>query len=924
MSILDNVKTKIIEFFDKKFTHRSQFVGDPNLFDENYHLINHVSPESTASQVIKHSYMSADDLYQELSSTPHGLKIIEVERNRDKFGKNEIASQEKLTWYKHLWLCYKNPFNLLLTLLDGFFVVTDDVRGMVVITLMIIISTILRFVQENRSNNAADQLKAMVSTSATVYRFDEEDEIIALYEEQVNDNLFNMRANKIEIPIRELVVGDIITLSAGDLISADVRILLAKDLFVSQASLTGESLPSEKFALQSKANVENMLELENIGFMGTNVVSGTATAIVIAVGKNTIFGSLAKKVTTHGVVDTSFHRGINKVSWLLIYFMLIMSPIVFVLNGVTKHDWMSAFMFALSIAVGLTPEMLPMIVTSTLAKGAVLMSKRKVIVKRLDAIQNFGAMNILCTDKTGTLTQDKICLERHTNIMGEDFDDVLEYAYLNSYYQTGLKNLLDVAILERANFGDIPELIRKYRKVDEVPFDFQRKRMSVVVEDNSKEHILICKGAVEEMIACCGTVYHQEHILPLTDELLHKLKHVTANLNSEGLRVVAVAIKRYIDVKQSYSVHDETNMTLVGYIAFMDPPKETTKAALEALNKHGVMVKILTGDNELVTKKVCKEVGLNIEGMLLGADIDKLSDKDLERIAYDTTVFAKLTPAHKERIVMMLQKAGHTVGFMGDGINDAAALRIADIGISVDSAVDIAKEAADIILLEKSLMVLEDGVEEGRKTFANMLKYIKITASSNFGNVFSVLIASAFLPFEPMLPMHLLVLNLLYDISQIAIPFDNVDKESLAKPQKWDSKELRRFIIFFGPLSSIFDVTTFLLMWFVYGANTVGHQTLFQSGWFIESLFTQTMIVQMIRTRKIPFIQSTASIYMIIMMIVILCFGVSIPMIPALANYFKMQPLPWSYFGWLMLTLVGYLGLTQLMKSIYVRRFEWQ
>ncbi|MBY0379644.1 MAG: magnesium-translocating P-type ATPase, partial [Burkholderiales bacterium] len=581
------------------------------------------------------------------------------------------------------------------------------------------------------------------------------------------------------------------------------------------------------------------------------------------------------------------------------------SPIVFIINGLTKHDWMSALMFALSIAVGLTPEMLPMIVTSTLAKGAVLMSRRKVIVKRLDAIQSFGAMNILCTDKTGTLTQDKICLERHTDIMGEDFDDVLEYAYLNSYYQTGLKNLLDIAVLERANFGDIPELIAKHKKIDEVPFDFKRRRMSVVVENNLHGHTLICKGAVEEMIACCSTAYHHEQIYPLTDELLAKLSNVTENLNADGLRVVAVAIKKYDELKQSYNVADESGMTLVGYIAFMDPPKETTKPAIEALNKHGVMVKILTGDNELVTRKVCREVGLDVEGMLLGYEIDKLTDVELSKLAYDTTVFAKLTPAHKERIVNILKEGGNTVGFMGDGINDAAALRMADIGISVDSAVDIAKEAADIILLEKSLMVLEDGIEEGRKTFANMLKYIKITASSNFGNVFSVLVASAFLPFEPMLPMHLLVLNLLYDISQIAIPFDNVDKDFIAKPQKWDAIELRRFIIFFGPLSSIFDITTFILLWYFYGANTPAHQSFFQSGWFIESLFTQTMIVNMIRTRKIPFIQSTASSYMIIMMVIILIIGISLPMVPILAHYFKMTELPLSYFGWLILTIVG-------------------
>lgn len=923
MNLIENFKTVVIDFFNNRFTKRAQFIGDPNLLDENYSFSSKDSPKQVTDKIIKYSYFEVGRIYEELDSNPNGLSPNDVVKKQDEFGLNEIDSQEKLSWYKHLWLCYKNPFNLLLTLLDIFFIITEDIRGIMVITLMVIISTILRFVQENRSNNAADKLKEMVSTTATVFRSDEDDEIVALYENQVNTSLYDTVSNKIEIPIKEIVPGDIIALSAGDLISADVRMLSAKDLFVSQASLTGESLPVEKFAIQSSANVVDCLELENIGFMGTNVVSGTATAIVLATGKNTIFGSLANKVVKQEVVETSFHKGINKVSWLLIYFMLVMSPIVFFLNGVTKHDWMSALMFALSIAVGLTPEMLPMIVTSTLAKGAVLMSRRKVIVKRLDAIQNFGAMNILCTDKTGTLTQDKICLERHTDIMGEDFDDVLEYAYLNSYYQTGLKNLLDVAVLDRAHFGDIPELVRKHKKIDEVPFDFKRRRMSVVVENDLHGHTLICKGAVEEMISCCSTAYHHDKILPLTSGLLEKLRDVTESLNSDGLRVVAVAIKKYDEVKDSYSIADEVGMTLVGYIAFMDPPKETTKPAIEALNKHGVMVKILTGDNELVTKKVCREVGLDVEGMLLGSEIDKLTDHELAKLAYDTTVFAKLTPAHKERIVGILRECGHTVGFMGDGINDAAALRMADIGISVDSAVDIAKEAADIILLEKSLMVLEDGIEEGRKTFANMMKYIKITASSNFGNVFSVLVASAFLPFEPMLPMHLLVLNLLYDISQIVIPFDNVDKEFIAKPQKWDARELRRFIVFFGPLSSIFDITTFILLWFFYGANSIGHQTFFQSGWFIESLFTQTMIVHMIRTRKIPFIQSTASIYMIIMMVVILGVGVSLPMIPLFANYFKMVELPVSYFGWLFLTVAGYLWLTQTMKNVYARKYGW-
>lgn len=925
MNVISLFKGRLIAFFDSRFTKRRQFRGDPNLLDEAYSVVrSNLAPDITKN-IIKSAYATEEELFSELDANIGGLTETKVEAKLTLHGYNQIEKQEKLSWYKHLWLCYSNPFNLLLTFLDLFYIITDDIRGIIVLSAMIIISTILRFVQERRSNNAADKLKEMVSTTATVLRVeDEDDETIAIYERQVNANLYNISANKIEIPIRQIVPGDIVMLSAGDLVPADVRILGAKDLFVSQSTLTGESLPVEKFSYPLKANNRDSLELENIAFMGTTVVSGSARTIVISTGKNTVFGSLADKVVSSEVVETSFHAGINKVSWLLIYFMLVMAPIVFIINGVTKHDWMDAALFALSIAVALTPEMLPMIVTSTLAKGAVAMSRRKVIVKRLDAIQNFGAMDILCTDKTGTLTQDKICLERHTNIFGEDYDDVLEYAYLNSYYQTGLKNLLDVAVLERTNFGDIPDLVKKYSKVDEVPFDFQRRRMSVVVSDKDASHILICKGAVEEMLSCCTSAYHNENILPLTDELLTKLREVTGQLNADGLRVIAIASKSYVQGRQSYSVADEKDMVLVGYIAFLDPPKETTKPAIEALNKHGIAVKILTGDNELVTAKVCREVGLDVEGMLLGSQIDLLSDDELARIAEDTTVFAKLTPAHKERIVMVLHSKGHTVGFMGDGINDAAAIRVADIGISVDSAVDIAKEAADIILLEKSLMVLERGVEEGRKTFANMLKYIKITASSNFGNVFSVLIASAFLPFLPMLPIHLLVLNLLYDISQVAIPFDNVDKEFISKPQKWDPAELKRFMLFFGPLSSIFDIATFMIMWYFYSANTELHATLFQSGWFIESLFTQTMIVHMIRTRKIPFIQSMASPSMIVMMILILTVGLAFPMFHPFAVYMQMQHLPSSYFIWLTILVGGYLLLVQFMKNIYVRKYGWQ
>jgi Mg2+-importing ATPase len=686
--------------------------------------------------------------------------------------------------------------------------------------------------------------------------------------------------------------------------------------------MTGESLPVEKFVHRDE-HADNPLELDNILFMGTNVVSGSATAVAVATGNRTYFGALAQRVTSTQLAPTQFEIGVNKVSWLLIRFMFVMAPLVLLLNGLTKHDWLEALLFALAIAVGLTPEMLPMIVTSTLAKGAVMMSRRKVIVKRLDAIQNFGAMDVLCTDKTGTLTQDKILLERHTDVWGEPADAVLEYAYLNSYYQTGLKNLLDVAVLEHVEVHRSLEVATAYRKVDEIPFDFQRRRMSVVVAEHDQHHLLICKGAVEEILAVSTRVRHGEIDEPITPELLARIRAVTAALNEEGLRVVAVAVKELPPLQDVYGVADEAVLTLIGYVAFLDPPKESTAPALKALAAHGVAVKVLTGDNEAVTGKICRQVGLPIEGALLGAQVERLDDTGLAAAVEANNVFARLTPAHKDRIVRMLKRNGHVVGYMGDGINDAAALRSADIGISVDSGVDIAKEAADIILLEKSLMVLEEGVVEGRKTFANMLKYLKMTASSNFGNVFSVLVASAFLPFLPMLPMQLLVQNLLYDVSQIAIPFDNVDEELLAQPQRWNPAEIGRFMLFFGPLSSVFDITTFLVMWYVFSANTAETQTLFQSGWFVVGLITQTLVVHMIRTPKLPFVQSRAAAPLLATSLAIIAIGAFLPMGP-LAHYFKLQPLPPLYFLFLVLIVLGYMALTQAMKGYYARRFGWQ
>ena len=880
-------------------------------------------PPSLAETLSSAARVDISELFQTLHSRADGLTEAEADAIRASAGPNEVEHEKPISKWVHLWQCYKNPFNLLLTVLAAVSYLTEDMKATIVIGSMVVLSTMMRFIQESRSNTAADKLKAMVSNTATVLRHDLAEDIAEEALRYFDVTLHPKGARRIELPIKKLVPGDIVQLSAGDMIPADLRLLTAKDLFISQAAMTGESLPVEKFVAHRGTATSNPLELDNLCFMGTNVVSGSATAIVVTTGNRTYFGALAERVTATDRTPTAFQSGVNKVSWLLIRFMMVMTPVVFLLNGYTKGDWVEAFLFAMSIAVGLTPEMLPMIVTSTLAKGAVALSRKKVIVKRLDAIQNFGAMDVLCTDKTGTLTQDKIFLERHTDILGEQDDLVLEYAYLNSHYQTGLKNLLDVAVLEHAELQREMALASAYRKVDEIPFDFQRRRMSVVVSEREDHHELICKGAVEEIVSVCTHARHNGQVVPFTKELLQEIYETTSSLNAEGLRVVAVAAKDLPPTKEVYGVADESDLVLIGYIAFLDPPKESTKPALDALREHGITVKILTGDNELVTAKICRQVGLAVDGMLLGNDVEKMSDADLAIAVDTTTVFAKLSPTHKERIVRVLHDKGHVVGFMGDGINDAPALRAADIGISVDTAVDIAKEAADIILLEKSLMVLEEGVLEGRKTFANMLKYIKMTASSNFGNVFSVLVASAFLPFLPMLPLHLLVQNLLYDISQITIPFDNVDKEFLEKPQRWNAGEIGRFMVFFGPISSIFDITTFALMWYIFGANTPEHQTLFQSGWFIEGLLSQTLIVHMIRTRKIPFFQSRASWALMSMTLIIMMVGILLPMSP-LAHYFKLQALPLTYFPWLLLILVAYAVLTQAMKGWYARRYGWQ
>jgi Mg2+-importing ATPase len=862
-----------------------------------------------------------EEALQRLDAQRGGLTPEQVEERQERYGPNEVTHEKPPAWYVQLFHAFLTPFNGVLFAVsvvslfsDVIFAAPDDrsYRTIIVLSAMVLLSTLLRFWQEYRSNKAAEELKAMVSSTTAVLRAGME--------------------RPQETPISTLVPGDIVYLSAGDMVPADVRLLTAKDLFVSQAMLTGESIPLEKYPVphvkrdgQTEAT-RNVLERETVCFMGTNVVSGAATAVVAATGDATFFGAVARDIVGARPL-TSFDKGITQVSWMLIRFLMVMTPLVFLINGLTKGEWLEALLFAASIAVGLTPEMLPMIVTTNLAKGAVVMARRKAIVKRLNAIQNFGAMDILCTDKTGTLTQNKIILERHLDVHGKEDLQVLEFAWLNSFHQTGLKNLLDVAVLDYAQQFDVVSKLQGYRKIDEIPFDFLRRRMSVVVRNGDHENLMVCKGAIEEMLPLCVSADDNAAapggVVPFTPEMRKEVRRVTRKLNQEGLRALAVAYKRLPPEERAYTVEDEKDFVLAGYVAFLDPPKETARGAIAALREYGVAVKIITGDNEVVTRKICKEVGLPIEHALLGKDVEKLSDTELRDAAELTTIFAKMSPVQKSRVIRALKSKGHTVGFLGDGINDAAALKDADVGISVDTAVDIAKESADIILLEKSLLILEEAVIEGRKTFANIIKYIKMTASSNFGNVFSVLVASIFLPFLPMLPIHLLIQNLLYDISQVSIPWDNVDQDFLKQPRKWDAGGIARFMVFIGPISSIFDITTYIIMWHVFAANTVETQSLFQSGWFIEGLLTQTLIVHMIRTQHIPFIESRAAMPVILLTASIMAVGIYVPFSP-LASHIGMVPLPLSYFPWLAGTLLSYCVLTQLMKQFYIRRFgQW-
>ncbi|WP_270611968.1 magnesium-translocating P-type ATPase [Bacteroides intestinalis] len=854
----------------------------------------------------------AKSVYSYLQTTRLGLTRAEVEDRQLTYGKNEVVHEQKKNPFIVFIKTFINPFIGVLTGLAVISLVIDvlmaepgeqEWTGVVIIAVMVVCSAILRFWQEWKANEATDSLMKMVKNTCLVKRAGSGEE---------------------ELDITELVPGDIVFLAAGDMIPADLRIIESKDLFISQASLTGESEPIEKFpeVKEKQYRKGSIVELDNICYMGSTVISGAAQGIVFETGNRTFLGTIARNLTGHRAT-TAFDKGISKVSLLLIRFMLVMVPFVFFINGFTKGDWFEAFIFAISVAVGLTPEMLPMIVTANLSKGALSMSKKKTIVKNLNAIQNFGAMNILCTDKTGTLTCDKIVLEKYINADGSNDESkrILRHAYFNSYFQTGLKNLMDKAILSHVKELKLEHLKDTYTKVDEIPFDFIRRRMSVVIEDKQGKRQIITKGAVEEMLSICSHTEFNGEVQSLTDELKVKAQKISEEMNRKGMRVLAVAQKSYIEKVGNFSVSDEKEMVLIGFLAFLDPPKPSAAEAIKQLHEYGVEVKILSGDNDIVVKAIGRQVGIDTSYSLTGPDIENMDEATLKERVKTTTCFSKLTPLQKTQIISILQEQENTVGFLGDGINDAAALRQSDIGISVDSAVDIAKENADIILLEKDLMVLEDGVLEGRKTFGNINKYIKMTASSNFGNMFSVMFASAFLPFLPMMPIHLLIQNLLYDISQTTIPFDRMDPEFLRKPRRWDASDLKRFMIYIGPISSIFDIVTYLVMWHVFGCNSPEHQSLFQSGWFIEGLLSQTLIVHMIRTRKIPFIQSRATWPVIGMTTLVMVIGIVIPFTSFGASI-GLQALPLSYFPWLVGILLSYCVLTQLVKNWYIRKFS--
>jgi Mg2+-importing ATPase len=846
-----------------------------------------------SSMLAEVACLEKQEVFTRMKTPPEGLSEAEALVRLNVIGPNVIAEDKHRGWPWHLLVATRNPLVILLIVLASISFATGDARAGTVMALMVVLGVLLRFVQEARADAAAAKLQAMITVNTAVIR----------------------SGTSQEIPIKQLVPGDLVTLSAGDMIPADVRIVVSKDLFISQATLTGESLPVEKFDTQEIRTGISTLEFANLCFLGTSVESGTATAIVLATGAQTYFGSMACSIVGKPI-ETSFDKGLTRFTWLMIQFMMVMVPLVFLINGLTKHNWHEAFFFSVAVAVGLTPEMLPMIVSVCLSKGALAMSKHKVIVKQLNAIQNFGAMDVLCTDKTGTLTMDQVILERHCDVMQKESAEVLRDAFLIAHFQTGLKNVLDRAVLSHRDAHE--ELIVGYSKVDEIPFDFVRRMMSVVVERPDKDHQLLTKGAPEAVFPRCKYYELNGKIFSFAQEHYSELTKQYELLSADGFRVLALAYKQ-LDTRQLITKNDEAELILKGYVAFLDPPKDSARKAIQALQEHGITVKVLTGDNDLVTRKVCREVGLDANDILLGSKVEGMNDVELAEAVESTDIFARLSPAQKQRIICALQRNKHVVGFIGDGINDSPALHVADVGISVDSAVDIAKAAASVILLEKDLMVLDAGVIEGRKVFVNILKYVRMGASSNFGNMFSILGASAFLPFVPMLPIQVLTNNLLYDFSQVPIPTDTVGPDATAKPRPWHIGDIRKFVLFIGPISSIFDYTTFFVMLYAFGCWDPAKASLFQTGWFVESLITQTLIIHVIRTNQIPFIQSRASWPLTITTIVVMGIAMWLPFSP-IAPALGLVTLPLRYWPILFVTLLCYVMLTQAVKMWLLRR----
>lgn len=846
-----------------------------------------------AAPISQSATWKAEDAFREMGTRPQGLSETEVVRLRTIHGPNAIVAEAHFRRLKILGKAVVNPLVVLLLLLAVVSSLTGDQRASLVMLIMVFLGVILRFVQEARADTAAAKLKKMIRVTATAMR----------------------DGQAREVPLADLVPGDVVILSAGDMIPADLRLVSSKDLYTVQSMLTGESFPVEKTHTAEVAS-KSVTELRNLCFLGTSVETGTARGIVVATGRQTYLGGMASAMV-QSPAPTSFDRGVSQFTWLMIRFIVVMVPLVFVINGLARHDWSEAFFFALAVAVGLTPEMLPMIVTVCLSRGAMAMSARRVIVKRLNSIQNLGAMDILCTDKTGTLTMDRILMVRHCDVTLQESEEVLGLAYLNSHFQTGLKNVMDRAILDYEHLHEQLQ-VHQCEKIDEIPFDFSRKVMSVVVRLSDGTHRLICKGAPEEVFRRCAGFELDGERCPMDHCMIDDLREEYLDLSSDGFRVLALA-SRDVTPREAYSRDDETDLTLKGYVAFLDPPKDSAGPALRALHGHGVAVKVLTGDNEQVSRKICQEVGLAFDQVLLGSQVESMSDVELAEAADRTVLFARMSPVHKQRTIHALQSKGHVVGFLGDGINDAPALRCADVGISVDTAVDVAKESADAILLEKSLMVLDAGVEEGRKVFVNILKYIRMGASSNFGNMFSVLGASIFLPFVPMAPIQILTNNLLYDFSQVPIPTDAVDPDQIARPRPWSMGQITRFILLIGPCSSLFDYSTFLMMLYLFGCWDPAQAPLFHTGWFVESLLTQTLIIHIIRTNRIPFLQSHASWPLTLTTVLVMLAGLWLPYSP-LGPALGFTALPPLYWPMLLATILGYILLTQVVKSWLLKR----